>query len=478
MADFPKTLSGTVEGLRRRDFSAEELARFYIDAIRRENSGLNAYLDVYDDVVEEGKLADAKIASGADAPLLIGVPIAIKDNILIRGRRATAGSKILERYTASYDATAIERLRASGAIFLGKTNLDEFAMGSSTENSAFGPTKNPHDRSRVAGGTSGGSAAAVAAGLATAALGSDTGGSIRLPASFCGVVGLKPTYGAVSRSGLIATVSSMDQIGPLARTVQDTRLLFEAIQGRDPLDSTSGGPKRQNREGKSQKSVVGVPKEYFGKGLDPDVEKVIRAAISMCEGLGAEVREVTLPHSEYALAAYYIINFSEASANLARFDGVRYGHTAKGTENLLETYEESRAQGLGAEVKRRIMLGTYALSAGYYDAYYLKAQRVRQLIRDDFLKAFEAVDFIIGPTAPTPAFRLGEKSKDPLAMYLGDIYTVAVNLAGLPAISLPAGWVERDGVRLPVGCQVMGARFEDDALLNFAERLEEALGTS
>ncbi|MDP3727242.1 MAG: Asp-tRNA(Asn)/Glu-tRNA(Gln) amidotransferase subunit GatA, partial [bacterium] len=429
MPDFPKTISGTADALLRRDFSAEEVTRHYLGVIERENGTLNAYLDVYEDALTEARAMDAKLANGAHPSPLTGIPLAIKDNILVRGRPATAGSKMLERYTAAYDATVIERLRSAGAVFLGKTNLDEFAMGSSTENSAFGPTRNPYDTGRVAGGTSGGSAAAVAGGLAPAALGSDTGGSIRQPAAFCGVVGLKPTYGSVSRSGLIATVSSMDQIGPLARTVGDARLLFDAIRGQDPLDSTTVDIKPYKaKKLTAKKLIVGVPKEYFGKGLDPDVEQVIRAAIVKCGELGVEVREVTLPHSEYALAAYYIINFSEASSNLARFDGIRYGHAAAGAGNLLEVYEQTRAAGFGPEVRRRIILGTFALSAGYYDAYYRKAQQVRRLIRDDFQKTFATVDCMIGPTAPTPAFKLGETPADPLAMYLGDIYTVAVNL--------------------------------------------------
>ena len=472
-----KSIAELAAGLRAREFSAVELARSYLDAIGAENGGLNVYLEVYDDAIEQARDADARIAAGASSPFA-GVPVAVKDNILIRGRRATAGSKILAHYIAAYDATAIERLRNADAVFLGKTNMDEFAMGSSTENSAFGPTKNPHDRSRVPGGSSGGSAAAVAAGLAPAALGSDTGGSIRQPASFCGVVGLKPTYGSVSRSGLIAMASSLDQIGPLARTVADARILLEAIRGRDPLDSTTLESKNHESRIMNHELRVGVPGEYFGKGLDPGVERVIRAAIKKCEEIGARVEEISLPHSEYALAAYYIINFAEASTNLARYDGVRYGYSAPKAENLLEVYEKSREEGFGPESKRRIMLGTFTLSHGYYDAYYLKAQKVRRLIREDFETAFETVDFIVGPTAPTPAFTFGEKTGDPLQMYLADIYTVAVNLAGLPAISVPAGWVERNGTRLPVGLQVIGKWFEEDPMLDFAEQIEEAVATN
>ncbi|MBI4132428.1 MAG: Asp-tRNA(Asn)/Glu-tRNA(Gln) amidotransferase subunit GatA [Candidatus Sungbacteria bacterium] len=460
--------------LERHETSAEEICRHYLDAIRRENPRLNAYIDVYDDAVEQARDADAKIAAGGAGPLA-GIPLAVKDNILVRGRISTAGSKILETYRASYDATVISRLRDAGAVFLGKTNMDEFAMGSSTEHSAFGPTRNPNDRERVAGGSSGGSAAAVRAGLALGALGSDTGGSIRQPAAFCGVVGLKPTYGSVSRSGLIAMASSLDQIGPLGRTVGDVRTIFEAIRGHDPLDATTAKSTNQEPRTRNQKLIAGVPKEYFGKGLDPDVAAVIRDAIARCEDLGAEIREISLPHSECALAAYYIIMSAEASSNLARFDGIRYGHASAEAKNLLEVYEKTRAEGFGAEAKRRIMLGTYALSAGYYDAYYLKAQRVRRLIRDDFKMAFESVDFIIGPTTPAPAFKFGEKTADPLAMYLNDIYTVAVNLAGLPALSLPAGFVERGGSRLPVGLQIIGKWFTEDSLLDFAGELEAAL---
>ncbi len=481
---FPRAISEISVGLRRREFSAEELTRSYLQVIEEQNGVLNSYLDVYQDALDQARAADKKIADGSSDSSLAGVPIAVKDNILIIGRRATAGSKILENYIASYDATVVAKLREAGAVFLGKTNLDEFAMGSSTENSAFGAAKNPHDHSRVPGGSSGGSAAAVAAGMCQAALGSDTGGSIRQPASFCGVVGLKPTYGSVSRSGLIAMASSLDQIGPLARSVADARILFGAIRGKDPLDSTTVEPEIRDSRLEIRDSIrVGVPREYFGKGLDSDVENVIRVAIRKCADLGAEVKDISLPHAEYALATYYLVMPAEVSANLARFDGIRYGYSSPQAKNLLDVYEKSRAEGFGAEPKRRIMLGTYALSHGYYEAYYKKAQQVRRLIRDDFVKAFEAVDFIVGPTSPTPAFKFGEKTEDPLQMYLADIYTVAVNLAGVPAISIPAGWVDREpfdaaqgrGKRLPVGLQVIGKWFEEDALLDFAGALEKAL---
>ncbi len=474
-----KPMRELYSGLRKRDFSCEELTRSYLDVIHRQNSKLNAYLTVYaEDAILQAQATDKKLADGlADSPLA-GMPIAVKDNILIEGRRATAGSKILENYVASYDATAIAKLREAGAVFLGKTNLDEFAMGSSTEHSAYGPTKNPHDPARVPGGSSGGSAAAVAGGMCAVALGSDTGGSIRQPASFCGVVGLKPTYGAVSRSGLIAMASSLDQIGPITKSVEDARIMLEAIRGRDPLDSTTVEFKNQESRIKNHGLRVGVPKEYFGEGLDPDVEKVIRAAIKKCKDIGVKIEEISLPHSDYALAAYYTVMCAEVSANLARFDGIRYGHAARGAENLLAVYEKSRAEGFGSETKRRIMLGTYTLSAGYYEAYYLKAQKVRRLIRQDFEQAFGGVDFILGPTAPTPAFKFGEKAEDPLQMYLADIYTVAVNLAGLPAISIPAGWVKPEGSKLPVGLQIIGKWFEEDALLDFAGQLETALAVN
>lgn len=408
---------------------------------------------------------------------LWGVPCAIKDNILIDGTVATAGSKILEHYVSAYDATIIKRLRSAGASFLGKTNLDEFAMGSSTENSAFGPTKNPLDLSRVPGGSSGGSAAAVAADLAVFALGSDTGGSVRQPASFCGIVGLKPTYGRVSRHGLIAMASSLDQIGPLTKTVYDAAVVLQAISGQDVFDSTTV-PKETpdftrniNKEIKELK--IGIPKEFFDKGLDNEVREKVEDAVKKLENLGCKMEEISLPHAEYALAAYYIIMPCEVSSNLARFDGIRYGYSAKETKNLLETYLESRAAGFGAETKRRIMLGTFTLSAGYYDAYYLKAQKVRALIKKDFDNAFEKVDAIIGPTSPTTAFKIGEKSSDPVSMYLSDIYTVPVNLAGLPAISIPCGNGKQ--TNLPVGFHIIGRAFDENTILRIAHQLEQVL---
>ena len=471
-AEFPKTIRGIREGLKRKEFSAVELTRAHLERIRERDGLLHAFLEAFEDAAEQAAAIDAGIREGRTNAPLLGVPIAVKDNILIRGKHASAGSKILENYIASYDATVIAKLRNAGAVFLGRTNMDEFAMGSSTEHSAYGATKNPHDATCVPGGSSGGSAAAVASGMAVAALGSDTGGSIRQPAAFTGVVGFKPTYGAVSRSGLIAMASSLDQIGPLARSVEDAKAVFDVIRGKDPLDATTVEQQVQNSKFKIQNFRIGVPKEYFGEGLDTDVAAAVRAAIERWQKTGAEVREISLPHASFGLAAYYIVMPAEVSANLARFDGVRYGRVASGANTLLDVYEQSRAEGFGDEPKRRIMLGTFALSHGYYDAYYEKAQRVRRLIRQDFEAAFRDVDVVVGPTAPTPAFRFGEKTDDPLQMYLADMYTVGVNLAGLPALSIPTGMISRDGKELPVGLQLIGKWFSDDALLDAAAAAE------
>ncbi len=462
------TIKDVADGLKKGDFSTEEIFTHYVSKIKKEEKKLNAYLRIFEKTPEEN---DAFISP------LKGVPCAIKDNILIDGTVATAGSKILEHYISSYDATVIKKLRSAGVNFLGKTNMDEFAMGSSTENSAFGPTKNPVDLSRVPGGSSGGSAAAVAADLAVFALGSDTGGSIRQPASFCGIVGLKPTYGRVSRHGVMAMASSLDQIGPLTKNVYDAALVLQAISGPDIFDSTTV-PKEPpdfteniNKEIKGLK--IGVPKEFFGEGLYNEVREKVEDTIKKLEGLGCKIEEVSLPHAEYALAAYYIIMPCEVSSNLARFDGIRYGLSAKKAKNLLDTYLESRAEGFGAEVKRRIILGTFTLSAGYYDAYYLKAQKIRALIKKDFDNAFEKVDAIIGPTSPTTAFKIGEKSADPVSMYLSDIYTVPVNLAGLPAISIPCG--NGNKTNLPVGFQIIGRSFDENTILRIAHQLEQSL---
>jgi aspartyl-tRNA(Asn)/glutamyl-tRNA(Gln) amidotransferase subunit A len=389
---------------------------------------------------------------------------------MVEGQKCTSASKILENYVAPYDATVIKKLQDAGAIILGKTNLDEFAMGGSGENSAFGVTKNPHDTSRVAGGSSSGSASAVASNMACYALCSDTGGSIRLPSSFCGIVGLKPTYGAVSRYGLIAFGSSLDQIGPMGKTVEDVKIIFEAISGKDKMDATSTDYKFVDSTAKLKGLKIGVPKEYFVKGIDPEVEKIIKSAIKKAEDQGAEIVEISLPSVEFALATYYIIAPSEASANLSRFDGIKYG-LSEPAENLLDVYLKSKGKGFGAEVKRRIMLGTYTLSSGYYDAYYKKAQEVRELIKQDFAKAFEKVDLIFCPVSPVPAIKIGERSEDPLAMYLMDIYTVSVNMAGLPGLSLPAGKIGN----LPVGLQIIGKHFEENKILAIAEQMEKLI---
>ncbi len=463
------TITQAHEGLKKKEFSALELCQAYLDKIKEKNKEIFAFLTVTDDLaLSQAKKIDDLIAGGGEIPLLAGIPGAIKDVILVKDLKCTAGSKILENYIAPYSATVIEKLKTQGAIFLGKTNLDEFAMGSSTENSAFGPTKNPHDLSRVPGGSSGGSAAAVAANLCNFALGSDTGGSIRQPASFCGVVGLKPTYGAVSRYGLIAFASSLDQIGPIAKTVEDAKIVFDIIKGKDELDSTSVESNVEPQTLNVKSLRIGIPKECFIKGIDSEVEKLIKAAIKKYENAGAKILEVSLPHNAYALPAYYIISPAEASANLARYDGIKYGYSAKG-KDLMEVYSKSKGEGFGAEVRRRIMLGTYVLSSGYYDAYYLKAQKVRTLIKNDFEKVFEKVDVLMTPVSPTPAFKIGEKIDDPLTMYLSDIFTVSINLAGLPALSLPVGFAGK----LPVGLQIIGRPFEENKIFAIAELFEK-----
>ena len=438
---------------------------------RIENDALNIFISTpeRDALLEQARAQDARRAAGDALGALAGVPIAIKDNLCQVGTKTTAGSKILEPFVAPYNATVVEKLEAAGAILVGKTNLDEFAMGSSNEHSAFGPVRNPHARDRVPGGSSGGSAAAVAANLCAASLGSDTGGSIRQPASHCGVVGLKPTYGRVSRFGLIAFASSLDQIGPMARSVEDTARILQVISGHDPMDMTSATVEvpdfLSGLHGGVEGLKIGVPREYFEtEGADERVLANVRASIASLESKGATLVDISLPHTEYAIATYYLIATAEASSNLARFDGVRYGHRAKEIDSLEELYERSRAQGFGEEVKRRIMLGTFVLSAGFYDAYYLKAQKVRTLIRKDFTDAFEQVDVIACPTVPAPPFALGECDDDPLRMYLADIYTISCNLAGLPGISVPSG--EVDG--LPVGLQLLGAPFDEATLLRAA----------
>ncbi len=465
------TIKSVNEGLKKGEFSVEEIHRDYLKRIEKENPKLNAYLSVFDS--QKLKTVNCKLETDP----LAGVPCAIKDNILISGEKCTAGSKILKNYTAPYDATVITKLKKAGAVFLGKTNLDEFAMGSTGENSAFGPTLNPHDHKRVAGGSSSGSGAAVAADLAVFALGSDTGGSIRAPAAFCGVVGLKPTYGTVSRYGLIAMASSFDQIGPITKNVEDAAIVLNTIAGRDQLDSTSvpkDVPDYTAGLGKSVKGFkIGVPKEFMGEGLNPEVNNSVQKAFSELESLGAHIDEISLPMTDYALAAYYIIVPAEISANLARYDGIKYGFSAQEGKNLLDVYLESRAEGLGDEVKRRIMLGTYTLSAGYYDAYYLRAQKVRALIKRDFEKIFEKYDAVVGPTMSSVAPKIGELS-DPLSAYAADIYTVQVNIAGLPAISVPCGFVEIAGVKMPAGLQIIGKHFDEGKILQIAHAYEQA----
>jgi len=465
------------EGLVSKKFSAFEIVKALFDYIQSKDKEIDAYLSLHKDgALAAAEKVDVALARGERISVLAGVPLAVKDNMLIEGLPATAGSKILEKYVAVYDATVIKKLKDNQAVFLGKTNLDEFAMGSSTENSAFKVTKNPHDTTRVPGGSSGGSAAAVASHMAVAALGSDTGGSIRQPASFCGVVGLKPTYGAVSRYGLIAMASSLDQIGPLTKTVEDTAILFNAIAGYDPKDSTSikadyGNELLNPRLEDIKRLTVGIPDEYFIPGLDKEVGEFVEKAINDIKSLGLKVKRVSLPHTKYALSVYYIIMPAEVSTNLARFDGIRYGTRGK-AKNLIDLYYEDKGAGYGPEAKRRVILGTFVLSAGYYDAYYAKAQKVRRLIKEDFEKVFSSgVDVILTPVAPTPPFKIGEKVNDPLKMYLSDIFTIPVNLAGLPGVSIPVRG--REG-KLPIGFQLIGRPWCEADILGlgrFYERL-------
>jgi aspartyl-tRNA(Asn)/glutamyl-tRNA(Gln) amidotransferase subunit A len=468
------TIDSTHTAIAEKKITASSLVEQFYLKIKAEDPEVHAYLTLCEDrAIRQAKAIDDQVSQGASLPPLAGVPIGIKDVMVTKGIRTTAGSKILENFIPPYDCTAVARLEAAGAIVLGKMNCDEFAMGSSNENSAYGPVRNPRDKSRVPGGSSGGSAAAVAAGTAVATLGSDTGGSIRQPASFCGVVGLMPTYGRVSRYGLIAFASSLDHIGPLTKTVKDAAILLHVIAGHDPLDSTSADVPVPDYEADLAKSVqglkIGVPKEYFGKGLDAEVRAAVEAGITELRSAGCQVVPISLPHTQYAIPTYYLIATAEASANLARFDGVRYGYRAKGDRTLAEMYRKSRDEGFGAEVKRRIMLGTYALSSGYYDAYYLKAQRVRTLLTRDFEEAFQKVDAIVTPTSPTPAFKLGEKSDDPLSMYLADIYTVTADLAGIPGISVPCGKTQAG---LPIGLQVLGRHFDESTVLRVAAAVE------
>ncbi|MBI5456843.1 Asp-tRNA(Asn)/Glu-tRNA(Gln) amidotransferase subunit GatA [Candidatus Kaiserbacteria bacterium] len=463
------TIAAARKALDAKDFSSLELTNAYVQNIAARDKEIHAYLEVWEDSARaEAKAADERIAKG-DAKPLTGIPLAIKDNILIKGRVASSASKILENYRASYDATVITKLKEQGAVFLGRTNMDEFAMGSSTENSAFGPTRNPADTSRVPGGSSGGSAAAVSGSMALAALGSDTGGSIRQPASHCGIVGLKTTYGSVSRFGLMPMGSSLDQIGPLTRTVEDARILFDAIRGNDTYDSTSLPDYPLKEKGK----VVGVPRAFMKEGVDDGVKSVFEKTLEALVKGGYEVRDVDMPNLPYALPVYYIICPAEVSTNLARYDGIRYGLSSP-ADTIHEVYTKTRGIGFGPEVRRRILIGTFVLSSGYADAYYRKARDVRNLIRADFERAFDSVDAIALPTAPGPAFKIGEKTNDPLAMYLEDIFSVTPNLAGVPAISVPAGSVERDDKELPVGFQLVGPMRGEGTLFTIAKDIEKS----
>jgi aspartyl-tRNA(Asn)/glutamyl-tRNA(Gln) amidotransferase subunit A len=475
MSAYALSLCDASDKLGRRELSSRELTAAVFARIDATDGQLQSYISLARASAEAAAAqADELLASGTPAAPLAGIPIAVKDNLLTRGIRTTCASKILGDFMPPYDATVIARLRAQGAVVLGKTNLDEFAMGSSTENSAFFPTRNPWDLTRVPGGSSGGSAAAVAADQCIAALGTDTGGSIRQPAAFCGIVGLKPTYGRVSRYGIIAFASSLDQVGPMTKDVRDAALLLEAVAGYDPADSTSAARPvpnfRAGLNGEVRNLRVGVPREYFVSGIQRDTDLAVRAAIRELEKSGAVIEELSLPHTDSAVAVYYLVATAEASSNLARYDGMRFGRRRAGRD-LSETYSLSRAEGFGAEVKRRIMLGTYALSAGYYDAYYLKAQQVRSLIRRDFQEAFRRVDVIVTPTSPATAFKLGEKIREPLEMYLSDIYTIAANLAGLPALSLPCGF---DRAGLPIGLQIIGKPFDEATMLNLAYGYEQS----
>ncbi|MSU78282.1 MAG: Asp-tRNA(Asn)/Glu-tRNA(Gln) amidotransferase subunit GatA [Gemmataceae bacterium] len=456
------------------DLTAEAIALAYLQRLRETELRVQAFLAVDDaDVLAQAKTIDARRQRGEPLGRLAGVPVALKDVLCVKGRRTTCGSKILRNFVPPYDAHVVTQLRAADAVLIGKTNCDEFAMGSSTENSAYQITRNPWDHERTPGGSSGGSAAAVAAGQAPLSLGTDTGGSIRQPASFCGIVGLKPTYGRVSRFGLVAYGSSLDQIGPFAHDTRDTALLLEVIAGHDPRDSTCvNQPVPEYTKTLDQKLApltIGVAKEYFGEGLDPEIEQSVRDALKVYERLGATIKPIALPHSPYSIATYYLVATAEASGNLARYDGVHFGHRAETFAGLIDMMKKSRGEGFGAEVKRRIMLGTYALSSGYIDAYYLKALKVRRLIRQDFDRAFAECDVIVGPTSPTAAFKIGEKVSDPLAMYLSDIYTISANLAGIPGISIPCGFTKAG---LPIGLQILAASFAEEKMLRVAHMHE------
>lgn len=468
-----KTLAELSAALHTREISSEELTQIYLARIERLNKELNSFITVTAErALIQAKAADRRLHAGQDGPLT-GIPIAQKDIFCTSGVKTSCGSRMLDPFISPYDATTVERLNQAGTVMLGKTNMDEFAMGSSNETSFYGPVKNPWDRTRVPGGSSGGSACAVAARLVVAATGTDTGGSIRQPASLCGITGIKPTYGRVSRYGMVAFASSLDQGGPMARTAEDAAMLLNVMAGFDARDSTSVERPEEDFTAALDNTLaglrIGLPEEFFGSGLDPKVAAVIDAAVKEYEKLDAILKDIRLPNTPLSIPAYYVLAPAECSSNLARFDGVRYGYRCQDPVDLPDLYCRSRGEGFGAEVKRRIMIGTYALSAGYYDAYYLKALKVRRLIRDDFRRAFEAVDVIMSPTSPTVAFKLGEKTGDPLTMYLSDIYTISLNLAGLPGMSIPAGFI--DG--LPVGLQIIGNYFSEARLLNVAHRFQQ-----
>ena len=467
-----KTIRELSDGLKSKAFSSLELTESFLKRIERLDPSINAFITVTPErALKAAKAADEALEKGAAGPLT-GIPIAQKDIFCTEGVRSSCGSKMLDQFISPYNATVVDRLNAAGTVMLGKLNMDEFAMGSSNETSFYGPVKNPWNLETVPGGSSGGSAAAVAARLVPGATGTDTGGSIRQPAAFCGITGIKPTYGLVSRWGMIAFASSLDQAGPMAKTAEDCALLLEAMAGFDPKDSTSlERPKETYSQGLDESIEglrIGLPQEFFGEGLDPDIHQAIQAAIGEIEKLGATVKAISLPHMHLSGPAYYVVAPAECSSNLARLDGVRYGYRAENPKDLKDLYMRSRGEGFGAEVKRRILIGTYALSAGYYDAYYIKAQKIRRLISDDFKKAFEEVDVIMGPTSPSVAFQFGEKSQDPIAMYLSDIYTIAVNLAGLPGMSVPVGFSKG----LPIGMQIIGNYFSEHRLLQVAHRYQ------
>jgi aspartyl-tRNA(Asn)/glutamyl-tRNA(Gln) amidotransferase subunit A len=470
---YTKTIAQLAAGLRNGEFSSEELTRAYLDRIAQYDDSLNSFITVCEaEALQQAEAADQRIKAGDSSPLT-GIPLAQKDIFCTDGVLTTCGSRMLENFVAPYNATVIEKFNAAGAVMLGKTNMDEFAMGSSNETSYYGPARNPWNIETVPGGSSGGSAAAVAARLAPAATGTDTGGSIRQPAGLCGITGLKPTYGRVSRYGMIAFASSLDQGGPIAQTAEDAAMLLGTMAGFDRRDSTSIDEAVPDYTATLNDDIkglkIGLPKEYFEQGLDAEVGKAVEAAIDEYKKLGAEIVEISLPNSSLAVPAYYVVAPAECSSNLSRFDGVRFGHRCEAPKDLEDLYKRSRGEGFGPEVKRRIMIGTYALSAGYYDAYYLKAQKVRRLISDDFKQAFEQVDVIMGPTSPSVAFKLGEKKDDPITMYLSDIYTIAVNLAGLPGMSIPAGFAQN----MPVGLQIIGNYFDEARLLNVAHRYQQ-----